>query len=64
MARVGGALQRPPLSGDELVAPGSLLGAEHHLRITLGYAPSKVRMALERVSAAVASLDTAVRTGR
>jgi aspartate/methionine/tyrosine aminotransferase len=47
-----------------LVAPGSLLGAEHHLRITLGYDPSKVRKALERVSAAVASLDTAVRTGR
>jgi aspartate/methionine/tyrosine aminotransferase len=39
-----------------LVAPGSLLGAEHHLRITLGYDPLKVRTALRRISAAVASL--------
>jgi aspartate/methionine/tyrosine aminotransferase len=44
-----------------LVAPGSLLGAEHHLRITLGYEPSKVRQALARVSAAVASLGLAAR---
>ena len=32
-----------------LVAPGSLLGAEGHLRITLGYEPEKVRIALERI---------------
>jgi hypothetical protein len=43
------------------VAPGSMLGAEHHLRITLGYEPSKVRNALERVAAAVTSLNLAAR---
>lgn len=35
--------------GSVLVAPGSLLGAEHHLRITVGYPVDKVRKALERV---------------
>ncbi len=40
-----------------LVAPGSLLGTEHHLRITLGYEPAKVRGALDRIGA---SLDRLV----
>ena len=40
-----------------LVAPGKLLGAEHHIRITLGYDPAKVRMALERIGASVGQLD-------
>lgn len=43
--------------GSVLVAPGSLLGAEHHLRITLGYAPDKVRKALERISEGVKLLE-------
>ena len=42
-----------------LVAPGSYLGTEHHLRITVGYEPEKVRTALQRISAAVASLEPA-----
>ena len=33
-----------------LVAPGALLGAEHHLRITVGYEPEKVREALDRIT--------------
>ena len=33
-----------------LVAPGSYLGAEQHLRITLGYAPDKVLGALDRIA--------------
>jgi len=39
-----------------LVAPGAYLGAEQHLRITLGYEPEKVRAALVRVGAVVAGL--------
>jgi aspartate/methionine/tyrosine aminotransferase len=39
-----------------LLAPGGYLGAEQHLRITLGYEPEKVRAALERVSAVVAGM--------
>jgi aspartate/methionine/tyrosine aminotransferase len=39
-----------------LLAPGAYLGAEQHLRITLGYAPEKVQAALDRVSAVVANL--------
>jgi aspartate/methionine/tyrosine aminotransferase len=35
-----------------LVAPGGLMGAEQHLRITLGYQPDKVRRALDRIAAA------------
>jgi aspartate/methionine/tyrosine aminotransferase len=35
-----------------LVAPGGFLGAEQHLRITLGYQTDKVRRALDRVAAA------------
>ena len=39
-----------------LVAPGALLGAEHHLRITLGYEAAKLRKALDRVGATAAKL--------
>jgi aspartate/methionine/tyrosine aminotransferase len=39
-----------------LVAPGTYLGTENHLRITVGYDPHKVRTALERIGAAVAEL--------
>jgi aspartate/methionine/tyrosine aminotransferase len=39
-----------------LVAPGAYLGTENHLRITVGYEPPKVSMALERISATVAEL--------
>jgi aspartate/methionine/tyrosine aminotransferase len=35
-----------------LVAPGSFMGAEHHLRITLGYNAEKVRRALDRIAKA------------
>jgi aspartate/methionine/tyrosine aminotransferase len=40
-----------------LVAPGAYLGAEQHLRITLGYEPAKVRAALDRIGGVVASMD-------
>ena len=43
-----------------LVAPGAFLGAEHHLRITVGYEPEKVKTALNRISVAVAELELAV----
>ena len=39
-----------------LVAPGSFLGAEQHLRVTVGYDAEKVRGALERIGAAVGEL--------
>jgi aspartate/methionine/tyrosine aminotransferase len=39
-----------------LVAPGAYLGTEHHLRITVGYEPRKVRRALERIGAVAAQL--------
>ena len=39
-----------------LVAPGAYLGTEHHLRITVGYEPDKVKTALERISDAVEGL--------
>ena len=39
-----------------LVAPGGYLGTENHLRITVGYEPKKVRMALERIGAVAAEL--------
>lgn len=39
-----------------LVAPGAFLGEEHHLRITLGYEPEKVRTALGRIGEVVAEL--------
>ncbi|HMO57396.1 MAG TPA: aminotransferase class I/II-fold pyridoxal phosphate-dependent enzyme [Roseiflexaceae bacterium] len=37
-----------------LVAPGSALGAEHHLRITVGYEPAKVQAALDRIATVIA----------
>lgn len=40
-----------------LVAPGILLGAEHHLRITVGYEKDKIRKALDRIATSVAQLD-------
>lgn len=39
-----------------LVAPGAYLGTEHHLRITVGYEPEKVKAALARIAEAVADL--------
>jgi aspartate/methionine/tyrosine aminotransferase len=39
-----------------LVAPGGYLGTEHHLRITVGYEPEKVRTALERIGSVAAQL--------
>ena len=41
-----------------LVAPGVYLGAEQHLRITLGYEPERVRATLDRISRVVADLPT------
>ena len=46
-----------------LVAPGSYLGTEHHLRITVGYEPEKVRTALARISEAVSCLEVAQPSG-
>ncbi|MDY0882808.1 aminotransferase class I/II-fold pyridoxal phosphate-dependent enzyme [Dongia soli] len=42
-----------------LVAPGSFLGAEQHLRITLGYEPEKVAKALDRIGAVAAEIRRA-----
>ncbi|HVJ33311.1 MAG TPA: aminotransferase class I/II-fold pyridoxal phosphate-dependent enzyme [Terriglobia bacterium] len=42
-----------------LVAPGSYLGAEQHLRITLGYEPDKVLAALDRIGAVAGKLRRA-----
>ena len=42
-----------------LVAPGAYLGTEHHLRITVGYEPEKVRTALGRITQAMAELPAA-----
>jgi len=39
-----------------LVAPGEFMGAEGHLRITLGYEPEKIRRALERIAHATGTL--------
>jgi aspartate/methionine/tyrosine aminotransferase len=39
-----------------LVAPGSTLGAEHHLRITVGYEPAKIQTALERIATVATQL--------
>lgn len=39
-----------------LVAPGAALGAEHHLRITVGYEPEKVQTALDRIGAVAAQV--------
>lgn len=40
-----------------LVAPGSALGAEGHLRITIGYEPEKIRAALGRIGEVARSLS-------
>ncbi len=42
-----------------LVAPGAYLGTEHHLRITVGYEPEKVKAALVRIGAVAAKLAPA-----
>jgi aspartate/methionine/tyrosine aminotransferase len=42
-----------------LVAPGAYLGTEHHLRITVGYEPQRVRTALERIGTVAAELTRA-----
>lgn len=42
-----------------LVAPGATMGAEQHLRITLGYEPEKVREALDRIGAVAAAIARA-----
>lgn len=39
-----------------LVAPGALLGTEHHLRMAVGYPPEKIETALTRISRVVAEL--------
>ncbi|MBN9527282.1 MAG: aminotransferase class I/II-fold pyridoxal phosphate-dependent enzyme [Alphaproteobacteria bacterium] len=39
-----------------LVAPGVSMGAEQHLRITLGYEPGKVAEALDRIGAVAAAI--------
>ncbi len=44
-------------AGNVLVAPGALLGAESHLRITLGYEPQKVQTALTRIGTTVRQLS-------
>lgn len=41
-----------------LVAPGAYLGTEHHLRITVGYEPEKVKAALARIADVVAGLPS------
>ncbi|MDZ7779032.1 MAG: pyridoxal phosphate-dependent aminotransferase [Gemmatimonadota bacterium] len=40
-----------------LTAPGSFLGAEGHLRITVGYEPERIRPALDRVASVVRTLQ-------
>lgn len=42
-----------------LVAPGAYLGTEHHLRITVGYEPEKVRAALHRIGEVAAEVALA-----
>jgi aspartate/methionine/tyrosine aminotransferase len=42
--------------GNVLIAPGSTLGAEHHLRITVGYPEDVIRTSLQRVSAVADAL--------
>src|SRR5712672_3285677 len=39
-----------------LVAPGSTLGTENHLRMAVGYEPQKIRTALERIGTVAADL--------
>jgi aspartate/methionine/tyrosine aminotransferase len=47
-----------------LVAPGTYLGTEHHLRIAAGYQRQKLESALARISAATASLAPLAMTHR
>jgi aspartate/methionine/tyrosine aminotransferase len=47
-----------------LVAPGTYLGTENHLRITVGYEPRKITTALERIGVAVAELTGTAAAGR
>lgn len=47
-----------------LVAPGSYLGTEHHLRITVGYEPGKITTALGRIGAVAAELAGASAAAR
>ena len=47
-----------------LVAPGAYLGTEHHLRITVGYEPQKIRTALDRIGTTVAELTGAATAAR
>jgi aspartate/methionine/tyrosine aminotransferase len=44
------------LKANVLVAPGGFLGAEQHLRITLGYEPEKVAKALDRIGSVAAAI--------
>jgi aspartate/methionine/tyrosine aminotransferase len=47
-----------------LVAPGSYLGTEHHLRIAAGYQREKLESALDRISIATAALAPLATTPR
>ena len=47
-----------------LVAPGSYLGTEYHLRIAVGYEPAKLTTALERIGAVAAELAGASTVAR
>ena len=46
-----------------LVAPGSYLGQDGYLRITVGYEPEKVRTALSRIGDVVAQFSAASAMG-
>ncbi|HKD15578.1 MAG TPA: aminotransferase class I/II-fold pyridoxal phosphate-dependent enzyme [Candidatus Angelobacter sp.] len=41
-----------------LVAPGIFMGTENHFRICVGYAPTKIRAALDRIAASLGALVT------
>ncbi len=43
-----------------LVAPGALLGSEHHLRMAVGYPGEKIQSALARISKVVSELEVRV----
>jgi hypothetical protein len=38
------------------VAPGAFLGAEGHLRVTVGYEEARIRPALERIAGVVGAM--------
>jgi len=44
-----------------LVAPGSTLGTEYHLRIAVGYEGDKLRTALERIGEGIATISSGAR---